>query len=122
MAVTAVFQADFTSFDTAVKGADAQLRSLEGTSKTAEKSLQQMSEAATANVAPAKEIATTYKQFDGILASMGINIGPQVKGLEDLAAAATKGTGALGLLGTAATVAGAAFLGWELGSKIRDLL
>lgn len=113
MAVTAVFQADFTSFDTAVKGADAQLRAFEGTSKTTEKSLQQMSAAASANVAPAQQIATSYKQFDGILASMGVNIGPQVKALQDLTTAAQSGAAAMGPLGLAVLAVIAIFKSYQ---------
>jgi len=66
-------------------------------------------------------LTKSYQQFDGVLQSAGINIGPQVKGLEDIANAAGKSTTELGFLGTAGLVAGAALTGWKLGTWIDDL-
>ena len=120
MAVTAVFQADFTSFDAGVKGAEAGLKTLEGTSRGTEAQLQQMTVTAGAGAGPAQSLTLAYRQFDGVLASAGINIGPYVKGLEDIAAAAGKTSTQLGALGTAGAVLGVAITGWKIGTAIDD--
>lgn len=56
-------------------------------------------QAAAATGGQAQTLNTVYRQFDGILQSVGVNIGPYVKGLEDILALGGK---------TAAVVAGVA--------------
>jgi hypothetical protein len=71
---------------------------------------------------PAGENMTrAYRQFDGILQSMGINIGPYVKGLEDIAGFGGKSLAAIGPLGVAAGIFGAAVAGWQIGRKIAEI-
>ena len=120
MAVTAVFQADFTSFDAGVKGAEAGLKSFEGTSKGTEAQLQRMTRTAEGGTGPAQGLTAAYRQFDGVLAAAGIHIGPYVKGLEDIAAASGKTASQLGTLATAGTIAAAAFTGWKIGTMIDE--
>jgi hypothetical protein len=55
------------------------------------------------------------------LQSAGVNIGPQVKGLEDMASAAGKTASQLGVLGTAGLVAGAALTGWKIGTWLGEV-
>jgi len=61
-----------------------------------------------------------YQQFDGVLSAAGINLGRQVKAIEDLGAAAGKGGAGLSLFAKAGLVAGAAMVGWEIGKKIDE--
>ena len=61
-----------------------------------------------------------YQQFDGVLSAAGINLGRQVKAIEDLGAAASKGGTGLSLFAKAGLVAGAAMVGWEIGKKIDE--
>jgi hypothetical protein len=142
MAVTGVFAADFSAFDKAVKTSEANLAGLESAGGKVEKSLrlvtqsqEQLLDQIGASGGKIQELGTTaestggqvntlsqsYKQFDGLLQAAGVNIGPQVKGLEDLANAAGKSTTELGLLGTAGAVAGAALAGWKLGTWIGEI-
>lgn len=62
-----------------------------------------------------KQVAAAYREFDGVLQSLGINIGPYVKGLEDVTNLVTKGIPAMGALGVAAGAVAAALAGWKLG-------
>jgi hypothetical protein len=142
MAVTGVFQADFSNFDKAVKTSTANLETFEGGAKKAETSLRLMSQsqeqmldkigatggkiqelgtAAEGTAGNVNTLSASYRQFDGLLQSAGINIGPQVKGLEDLASAAGKTTTELGLLGTAGAVVGTALTAWKLGTWIGEV-
>lgn len=65
-------------------------------------------------------VSSTYRKFDGVLAAMGIHIGPQVKGLEDIAGAAGKSATQVGFLGTAGLALGSGYAGWSLGRMIAD--
>jgi len=143
MAVTGVFAADFSSFDKAVQQSDANLGKLEATGGKVSASLRlmtQQQEAMLDSVGAAggrlEELGTaagttggqvttltqSYQQFDGMLQAAGINIGPQVKGLEDLANAAGKTAAELGTLGTIGAAAGAFALGWKFGEWIDGFL
>lgn len=61
---------------------------------------------------------TSLQRFDGVLSSVGINIGPQVRAIGELAQVSGKTASALGLLSTAGLVVGAATAGWEFGRMI----
>jgi hypothetical protein len=65
-------------------------------------------------------VTSTYRKFDGVLAAMGLHIGPQVKGLEDIAGAAGKSAAQIGFLGTAGLALGSGYAGWRLGRMIAD--
>jgi hypothetical protein len=143
MAVTGVFAADFSSFDKAVQQSDANLGKLEATGGKVSASLRLMTqqqeamldqvgaaggrleELGTAAGTTSGQVTTlsqSYQQFDGMLQAAGINIGPQVKGLEDLANAAGKTAAELGTLGTIGAAAGAFALGWKFGEWIDGFL
>lgn len=63
---------------------------------------------------------SAYRQFDGVLQSMGINITPFVKGIEDITSAAGKSVTEVGLLGSAGLALGAAYGGWKIGRMVAD--
>ncbi|RPH52607.1 MAG: hypothetical protein EHM91_00070 [Planctomycetota bacterium] len=142
MAVTGVFAADFSEFNKAVQESQSRLKGFEGAAGSVESSLRLMtqsqeqmldqigaaggrigevSQAASAATGPVKGLGDSYKQFDGILQAVGVNIGPQVKGLEDLAAASGKTASQFGVLGTAGLAAGAFMTGWKIGEFIDGL-
>jgi len=142
MAVTGVFTADFSSFDKAVQTSTKNLEGLEGGAQKAESSLrlmtqtqeqmlnqigasggriQELSEATEGAAGSVNTLNQSYRQFDGLLQSAGVNIGPQIKGLEDIAAAAGKTVAQFGLLGTAGAVVGTALTAWDLGKWIGEV-
>jgi hypothetical protein len=142
MAVTGVFTADFSNFDKAVTDSQAKLSGFEGASKQVESSLRLMTQSqeqfldkigasggkiqdlgktATTTGGQVNTLSESYRQFDGLLQAAGVNIGPQVKGLEDMASAAGKTATELGVLGTAGLVAGAALTGWKIGTWIGEI-
>lgn len=57
-------------------------------------------------------------QVDRVLASMGINIGPQVGALTELSAAAGKTASQIGLIAVAGLALAAGAAGWQIGSLI----
>jgi len=142
MAVTGVFAADFSAFDKAVKTSESNLAGLEQAGVKVESSLRLMTQTqeqfldkigasggkiqelgATAGKTGGEvnTLSESYRQFDGMLQAAGINIGPQVKGLEDLANMAGKTASQLGAIGTAGAIAGAAMTGWNIGAVIADV-
>lgn len=68
-----------------------------------------------------KQVSATYREFDGILQSLGINIGPYARGLEDIANLASKGASGLGLLGGAAAVVATAMAAWKFGEHAGEV-
>ncbi len=65
-------------------------------------------------------LKTAFNQFDGVLASLGVNIGSEIRGLGELGEAAGKTGTQIGAVATAGLVAGAAFAGWKVGRVIAD--
>lgn len=142
MAVTGVFTADFSSFDKAVTQSAKNLDTLDAGTEKVNSSLRLMTQtqeqmldkigasggriqdvgkSAEQSGGQVNSLTESYKQFDGMLQAAGINIGPQVKGLEDLANMAGKTATELGAIGTAGAIAGAALTGWKIGSLIADV-
>jgi len=142
MPLSAAFIADFSSFDQAVQTSVAHLRGLETAGEKVDASLQQVTRSqdalldeigasgghiqalgttATATSGDVNTLSQSYRQFDGVLQAAGINIGPQVKGLEDIASAAGKGATELGLLGSAGLVVGTAMAAWNIGKMIGEM-
>lgn len=67
-------------------------------------------------------LTSTYKQFDGILQSLGINITKHVKGIEDATAAASNSASSFMKWGVAIGGAAAAFkVGWDFGTWISEV-
>lgn len=73
-----------------------------------------------ANVQPTNDLHKAFSAFDGVLATLGIHIGPEVKGLEDLAGVSGKTASQLGLIAVAGLAVGAATGGWKIGRAIAD--
>jgi hypothetical protein len=65
-------------------------------------------------------LSDQYRQFDGVLNAVGINLGQQVKAIEDIKNAAGGGAQGLSLFAKAGLIAGAAMVGWEIGKKIEE--
>jgi len=141
MAVTGVFTADFSSFDKAVQTSTKNLEGLEAGAEKTNSSLRLMSQsqeqmldkigasggkiqaAGTAAGETSGQVNTlteSYRQFDGILQAAGVNIGPQVKGLEDIANMAGKTASQIGAVATAGALLGAAVTGWNIGRAIEQ--
>ena len=135
MALTATFDADFSSFVTAAKASSVALTELKGTANTTGKMLDAMAATATQTAAPAledfgsataaaglkgNEFKTAFNQVDKTLASVGVSLGPLPGMLDELTSAAGKSVLELGLLGTAGAVVAAAVAGWKIGKQIDE--
>jgi hypothetical protein len=72
--------------------------------------------------APVTDLHGSLQAFDGVLAAMGIHIGPEIRGLGDLAAASGKTASQLGLLATGGLALGAGIGGWKLGRLAAEFL
>lgn len=59
-------------------------------------------------------------KFDGILASMGINLSGPIRAIGELGDMAGKTVGQIGMIGTAGAALGAAYGGWQVGRMISD--
>jgi hypothetical protein len=121
-AVTAKFGADFTDFHTEVVKAEKQLNLFGTTTVTTGKAVATMATTTASSAPKVGELSQAYKQFDGVLQAAGLNIGPAVKGIEDIAAASGKTASQLGALGSAGLVVGAALAGWNTGRAIAEFL
>jgi hypothetical protein len=72
--------------------------------------------AAAARTAPkVNTLHSSLGKFDGVLAGLGINLGPQIRGIEEIGSAAGKTSKEVGVLGTAGLALGAGLAGWQLG-------
>jgi hypothetical protein len=63
---------------------------------------------------------TAMNQFDGVLAALGLHIGPEVRGLAELGEASGKSASEIGLLGVGGLALGAAIGGWKIGRAVAD--
>ena len=79
-------------------------------------------EAAGTAAPKATGLAAAAKQFDGVLAAMGINIGPVIRGIEEIGAASGKSIAELGKLQTAGLALGAGLAGWGIGRAISGFI
>jgi hypothetical protein len=78
--------------------------------------------AAHAAAAPqVNDLTGSLQTFDGILGSLGIHIGPEIKAVGEIGSAAGKTSSQLGGLATAGLVVGASVAGWQLGRAVADL-
>ena len=79
--------------------------------------------AAATDAAPAVgTLQGSLKGFDGILASMGVRIGPQIQAIGEIGSASGKTAAQLGGVATAGLIAGAAIAGIKAGRLIADFL
>lgn len=113
MPISATFTADFTQFVGETKKADASLQGLMGRSV-------RLGDEFAKTQSNADRFRGSLSQFDGVLASLGVNIGSEVRALGELGAAAGKTASEMGLIGTAGLAAGAALAGWQIGRAVAD--
>ena len=104
--ITASFAADFSQFVKGTKEAEAALDKFEQETIAAGGAITSMAGKSSTAAKDVNQITSAYRQFDGALSAAGINLGPAVKGLEDIAAAAGKSATQLGTLATAGLVVG----------------
>lgn len=76
--------------------------------------------AAGANDSKSSGLAKTYREMDSVLKLVGINVKEQVKGVDELTNALSKGGEGLSTFAKAGLVAGAAFGGWKIGRVVAD--
>jgi hypothetical protein len=67
------------------------------------------------------DVHKSFQKFDSILASLGLNVGNDVRAIGELTSASGQSAASLGSLATAGMAAGAAFAGWKIGRWIADL-
>lgn len=80
------------------------------------------SAATTGAAGPVSTLSGEYRKFDGILQSLGINIGPHIKGLEDITNASIGGASGFMKLGLGVASGLAAFkVGWDFGKWLADI-
>jgi len=77
--------------------------------------VQRFTGATTEAASASDRLRNSLGQFDGVLASMGVNIGTEIRGLTELGEASGKTASQLGLIATAGLVVGAAMAGWKIG-------
>jgi hypothetical protein len=122
MSVTAHFDADTSAFRAEVQKAEQQVTQFEAATTTTGTAIVGMGTTTTKTATQVNTMTESFRQVDGVLNAVGIHLGPAVKGLEDVRAAAGKSATELGLFGTAGLVAGAAMAGWKIGEGIHDLV
>jgi hypothetical protein len=117
----AKFEADFVQFEGATRGATVALDRLDGSSARVGVAIQRFGGAADQAAPHVTTLHGSLRQFDGVLTSMGLHIGPEVRALGELGDAAGSSALGLGGLTTAGFAFGAAIGGWKLGRAIAEL-
>lgn len=110
---TAKFLADFDQFVASARTADATLEKLDVGGR-------QLASTLTNTQSNADRFRGSLQQFDGVMASLGVNIGAEVRALGELGAAAGKSAADLGLIATGGLAVGAAIGGWKIGRAISE--
>ena len=113
MAITATFAADFTQFVASTKTAEASLAKLEGQGTKLGTTLERTQ-------SNSDRFRGSLQSFDGVLASLGVNIGAEVRALGELSTAAGTTATELGLIATVGLAAGAALAGWQIGKQVDE--
>jgi hypothetical protein len=112
--------ANITALQQGLASAAQELKKTEAQFDTVAKGMSQAGQAATTAAGPVKDLGASFRSFDGILASLGIHIGPEIRGIGELGAASGKSAGELGKLATAGLIVGAGIAGWKIGRAIAD--
>lgn len=120
MAITATFAADFGQFVSSTKAAEASLKTLEAGGIKAGTALRNVGASSDRTTPQVHNLRGALSSFDGVLASMGVNIGTEIRGLTELGEASGKTFTQLGLVATAGLAAGAALAGWKIGRLVAD--
>jgi ribosomal silencing factor RsfS len=113
MAITATFAADFNQFVASTKTAEVALVKLEGQGA-------KLGTTFTTTQSNSDRFRTSLQSFDGVMASLGVNIGTEVRALGELGTAASQTATELGLISTLGLAAGAAIAGWKIGKQIDE--
>jgi hypothetical protein len=121
MPITGKFEADFSQFSSATKGAEADLKSLGTTATTTTTQITSLEKASATTATTAGTLSSSWRQFDGALSAVGVHIGPQVQGMIDLGDAAGKTAAQLGVVASAGLVFSAAMAGWNFGRWIAGI-
>ena len=144
MAITGTIQADYSKFVEECKKAATGLDAIEkqaGETGTALADMETKVATGKLDAAISKTVASVDKagasakasasnfgvMADGLrtadrtLAQFGVNLGPTIGSLDEFAKVSGKTAGDLGKLGTAASVAGAALAGWNIGRWIAEM-
>lgn len=106
--IAAKFEADFSQFSREVAKADAGLKVMASTSAGTNSAIGNLHQG--------------LSDVDRIMASLGVNIGPQVQALREFSAVSGKTASQLGVVATAGLAASAAFAGWQIGRYVADWL
>lgn len=106
MAISAKFEADFSQFSSEVAKADAGLKNMTATTGVTTNAF--------------TNLHTSLSASDRVLASLGVNIGPQIRAIGEMGEVVGKTARELGAVATAGLAVSAAFAGWQLGRHIAD--
>ena len=120
MAITATFLADFDRFKASAESAAVAMKGVEAGGVKLQSKFEEVGAASDRAAPKVQGMRTALSSFDGVLASMGVNIGTEIRGLNDLADASGKTFTQLGLIATAGLAAGAALAGWKVGRLVAD--
>jgi hypothetical protein len=112
--------ADFVQFEGATKSATATLDKFDASGAKVSTQLVRMSDTSTRGAVSTTQWSGQLRQFDGILASMGVNISTETRALEDMERASGKSVAQLGKVATAGLVIGAGMAGWKIGRAVAD--
>lgn len=122
MAITAQFDADFSAFNTEVGKAEEQLNLFEmSTTKTAT-AVVGMGTTTTKTSTGVNTLTASMRQFDSVLGTAGIHLGPAAKAIEEIGAASGKSAKDFGLFASAGLVASTAMAAWTVGRGAVALL
>jgi hypothetical protein len=82
--------------------------------------LKQNADAAAAVTPKVNDLHAAFNAFDQVLASLGIHIAPEIKGIGELGSASGQTVSQLGLVATAGLMVGAGIGGWKIGRAISE--
>lgn len=120
MAITGKFVADFTDFDRGVQGAVPKLLSFQAAADKAGGRLMDLGQKGQDAAPRIGGLTDSMHQFDSALAAAGLHIGPQIRAIGELSAAASAGAGALSGLAKGGLITAAALQGIQFGRMIAD--
>ena len=101
MALSGTLGADFKVFDAACTASEAKLSSLGAAGVRTGADVAKLALVTEQGVHPFNNLRGSLTQFDGALAAVGLNVGPQIRAIGELGDVAGKTATEVGLLGTA---------------------
>lgn len=116
----ATFTADFNQFVDETKKANTALAVFQDQSVQASTAVTKLQTTAITTAPEFTRLHGSLQQFDSLLATMGVHIGPEIRGLAELSAAAGKSASDIGLIATAGLAIGAGIGGWKIGRLVAD--